>query len=461
VVTQYTGALAKYPARVSLVWYAAVIFLGGLLLNRPICRWSGAEPVTFVDALFTATSATCVTGLSVRSTGNHFNFTGQAVILGLIQLGGIGIITVTTFAIVQLGNRATLRQRRAIVETLGVSARTDLRSILLNVIMATLFFEGLGATILMARFLYGYGMEPDAAAWHGVFHAVSAFCNAGFGLRDDSLVRYQADPVVNGVICSLIIIGGIGFPVILDVRRNWRPETGGVWERLHLHSKIMLLGTMVLLTLSTTGFLLLESESMLTSMPWWQRVMVSFFHAVTCRTAGFNTVDVGALTDATLFMSIILMVIGGGPASAAGGFKVTTLAVLLLHAWSRFRGAARINVFRRTIPNEMAGRATALAMLFVVVIITMVTIMLVVEREGLVARTSNRRFLDMLFEVTSALGTVGLSTGITPLLSDAGKLIISVVMFTGRLGPISLFIALSLAERRAAVEFANEEPLLG
>ncbi|MCC6492916.1 MAG: hypothetical protein IT424_07835 [Pirellulales bacterium] len=461
MVTQHAGALAKYPARVSLVWYLAVIFLGGVLLNRPFSRRPSAEPISFVDALFTSTSAYCVTGLSVRSTGNDFNFTGQAIILALIQLGGIGIITVTTFAMVQLGNRASLRQRTVIVETLGVSDRADLRGILGHVFVATALFEACGAAVLTLRFYAAYDMALGQAAWHGVFHAISAFCNAGFGLLDDNLMRYQGDVAVNLVVGSLIMVGGIGYPVILDVYHQSRREGRGALQRLHLHSKIMLLGTAIILAISIIGFLSLESDNILEPMPWWQRGLAAYFHAVTCRTAGFNTVDVGALTDATLFLSIILMAIGAGPCSTAGGFKVSTLGVLLLAAWSRFRGAARINFFRRTISQELAGRATALIMVFGAVIIGILTAMLVIERHGVLGSGSNRRFLDLLFEVVSALGTVGLTTGITPILSDAGKLVISLAMFIGRLGPISLFVAVSLVERQQTLEYVNEEPLLG
>lgn len=459
-MTQHSGSLLKYPARVSLFWYLTAILAGGVILHQPFCRRVSVEPITFIDALFTSTSATCVTGLTVRSTGNDFNIAGQAVILALIQLGGIGIITVTTFAMVQMGNHANLRQRSVIVETLGVSDRADLRSILRDVLWATIFFEGTGAAILAMRFWLAYDMEPLEAIWFGTFHAVSAFCNGGFALLDDNLMRFQADPVVNLVICEMIIVGGIGFPVIIDVRRSWKGRNRG-WYHLTLHSKIMIIGTASLLTLSVLCFLLLEAEGVLLDMPWWERGMTSFFHAVTCRTAGFNTVDVAQLSDATLFLTILLMVIGAGPCSAAGGFKVSTLAILLLYAWSRFRGAPRINVFRRTIPAELAGRATALAMLFGVVVVVVVTIMLVVEKNDLGAQNAPRHFLNILFEVASALGTVGLSTGITPALSDLGKIVIVPVMFIGRLGPISLFVAVSLPEHRKSLEFAREEPLLG
>jgi trk system potassium uptake protein len=460
MMTQHYGSLLKYPARVSFLWYLSAILIGGVLLHQPFCRYESADPISFVDAVFTSTSATCVTGLAVRSTGNEFNFVGQCVILTLVQLGGIGIITVTTFAMVQMGNRASLRQRTVIVESLGVSDRADLRSILHDIITITLVFEVIGATLLTLRFWIGYGMPVASAGWYGVFHAVSAFCNAGFGLSDYNLMKYQKDPLVNFTICALIIIGGIGYPVILDIKRSMQGRHRGR-RGLTLHSKVMIVGTMAILAISVVGFLILEEDGALAGLSWSDRAITSFFHAVTCRTAGFNTIDVAKLSDATLFLTILLMVIGAGPCSTAGGFKVSTLSILLLHAWSRFRGATRINVFRRTIPSELAGRATALAMLFGVVIVIVLTVMLVVEQNGLGAENAPRHFLNVLFEVASALGTVGLSTGITPQLSDLGKMVIVVVMFIGRLGPISLFVAVSLPDKRSTLEYYNEEPLLG
>jgi trk system potassium uptake protein TrkH len=459
VPTQHLGSLVKYPARVSFAWYLIAIVLGGLILRLPACRVATADPIRWVDSLFTATSATCVTGLATRSTGDHYSFLGQVVILALFQLGGVGIITVTTFAMVQLGNRAGLRQRMVIVESLGVGDRADLRTILRRVLIATFVCEGVGVLLLTARFWFDLPLSQ--ALWFGVFHAVSAFCNAGFGLWDDSLTRYQGDLVVNVVIMSLIVVGGIGFPVILDVRRHWRRSWQDMWDHLNLHTKIMLIGTAGLLSVSIVGFLVLEWEGVLAPMPWWKRPLVAMFHSVSARTAGFNTVDMSDLTNATLFLTILLMMIGAGPCSTAGGFKVSTLAVLLMYAWTRFRGGSRINAFRRTIPAETAGRALTVAMIFGVVMVLMLTVLLVVEQAGLPHHQSQGDFLDALFEAASALGTVGLSTGITPYLSDAGKIVIILLMFMGRLGPISVFVAISSIEQKPSLEFASEEPLLG
>lgn len=463
---QVTGSIVKYPARASFIWYCAIIAAGSLLLLHPVCRVPTEPRISVIDAAFTATSATCVTGLSVRSTENDFSFVGQVVIVVLIQLGGIGIMTVTTFAMFQLGGRESLRNRALLSETLGAQSGTSLIWVLRNVILMTALFEGVGFVLLAIRNLWDHYQDPAsislfAAIWNAVFHSISAFCNAGFSLHDDSLMRYQADPLVNGTICLLIIIGGIGFPVMLDLLRNWHGKWRDRWDRLHLHSKMMLIGTGSLLTLGTFSFLILEWNGVLGGMPWPQRVMVAFFQSVTCRTAGFNTVEISSLTNASLFISILLMMIGAGPCSTGGGFKVSTVMVLVHRSWSTFHGFSRVNLFRRTLPREIVERATATVMLFSVVAMIALTTLLAVEQSTTPHANSQGLFMDAMFEVVSALGTVGLSTGLTTHLNPFSRVVIIVLMFLGRLGPISVFIALSRSERRQRVEFPPEEPMIG
>lgn len=498
-MVQVTGSLAQYPARASFIWYAGLIACGAILLWLPMSGAPEQEPITPLDAIFTSASAACVTGLVVRSTPNDFSFIGQAVILVLIQLGGIGIMTVTTFIVFQLGARGGLRQRALIAATLGADSRSDLRSILRRVLAVTIVIEGIGFLILAARNLFD--LPLGEALWHALFHSISAFCNAGFALDDNSLMRYQTDPIVNVVIGGLIMIGGIGFPVILDVRQNWRhPTWTEMWEHLQLHSKIMLLGSVVLWLFGMITFLAIEWDDVLVEVPWYYRPMVAMFHSITCRTAGFNTVDVRTLTNAMLFISILLMAVGAGSCSAGGGFKVSTAATLVLRAWSTFVGHARVTVFRRTIPHDAIEKATATAMLFIAVGAGALTLLMIVEQSGppvavsapaesvleeaeqekAIAATEGKpatseqarsqaiperaytpSFIDASFEVTSALGTVGLSTGMTPLLSSPGRIIIILCMFFGRLGPISVFAALSRQERTDPLEHPAEEPLLG
>jgi trk system potassium uptake protein TrkH len=266
---------------------------------------------------------------------------------------------------------------------------------------------------------------------------------------------------VNLTVAGLIVCGGIGFPVLLDIQRTRGLPWSDRWDRLHIHSKVMLLGTAALLALGMLAALVLEWEGALKGMPLGERLLVSGFHSVTCRTAGFNTIDVASLSDAMLLISIVLMMIGAGPCSTAGGFKVSTVMVLVLHAWNAFLGRTHTNLYRRTIPRETVERATATAMLFGVAAVAALTTLLVCEQSASASDEEQDLFLDASFEVASALGTVGLSTGMTPRLTPAGRLVIIALMFLGRLGPISVFVALSRSERREAVEYPGEEPMIG
>ena len=453
------GSLVQYPARVSFLWFAAAAMVGSVLLSQSMCRSPEADAVSLVDAAFTATSALCVTGLTVRSTGHDLSWVGQVVVLLLIQLGGIGIITVTTFVSLSMGARQGLQHRTLLAETLGAGGEPDLRWVLARVIRFTLVFEVAGAVLLAARFAFDH--SPLEAVWHAVFHSISAFCNAGFSLNDDSLMRYQGDPLVNLTIIALVISGGIGYPVMIDVSRNWHGPGAKRWGRLTLHSKLMLAGTAVLLAVGTAGVLALEWDGALADMSWPRRLLAALFHSVTCRTAGFNTLEIGRLTNATLFVSILLMIVGAGPCSTGGGFKVSTLAVLVLRGWATFRGYAQVNVSRRTLPREVVDRSIATALLFAVVAIVALTGLLVLEQSEAPHAQSQGLFMDAMFEVISALGTVGLTTGMTPYLTVSGRVIIIILMFIGRLGPITVFAALSRGERDRPIEYASEAPLIG
>ncbi|MBI2481054.1 MAG: hypothetical protein HYV60_21195 [Planctomycetia bacterium] len=454
-----TGTVVTYPARASFAWYFLLIAAGAVVLMIPVCGQETKPAISLLDATFTATSAACVTGLAVRSTGHDFSPLGQIVILVLIQLGGIGIMTVTTLITFHLGGRANLRHRAVLSETLGVHSEPDLGWVLRSVFKLTLITEAIGFVILAARNLL---IDPPVQAlWHALFHSVSAFCNAGFSLNDDSLMRYQGDPVVNLTISALVISGGLGFPVMLDIQRHWQGPWAKRWERLCLHSKIMLIGTLALLVFGTAAFLTLEWDGALQDFSLGRKVLVSFFHSMSCRTAGFNTMDLGSLTNASLFISILLMMIGAGPCSTAGGFKVSTLMALILNALATLRGDKRISLFRRTVPPSVVARATSTLLLFAVVAVLALTVLLVAEQSNVAHRDSQAVFLDAMFEVFSALATVGLSTGFTSRLTDVGQCIIIILMFIGRLGPISVFVALSRYERVHKVEFPNEELLIG
>ena len=292
-----------------------------------------------------------MTGLVVRSTGQDFSRLGQAVILLLIQVGGIGIMTITTYAMFSIGKPASLRHRAVLSTTIGTGAAVDLRRILRNTLAIMLIAESIGFVILAVRNLMA-GLPVRDALWPALFHTVSAFCNAGFALPTDSLVAYQRDLVVNLTVMALVITGGLGFPVILDLKENWQDDATKPWERLNLHSKLMLIGTAVLLLLGMVSFLMFEWHNALEEVPLWTRPLVALFHSTTCRTAGFNTVHMEGLTNATLLVSMLLMAVGAGPGSTAGGFKVSTLTILVLRAWASLRGREQVSVFRHTIPRK-------------------------------------------------------------------------------------------------------------
>ncbi len=459
-MAKFAGSLRKFPARASFFCYALGILLGAAVLASPMCRAEGRPPISPVDALFTATSAICVTGLTVRSTGNDFSWIGQVAILLLIQLGGIGIITVTTYITFRIGAGRGLRSRTAAAETIGVEApQPQLAALLREVLRFSLTIEAIGFAILFVRWLFEF--PPHQAAWYALFHSVSAFCNAGFSVFDDSLVQFGADPVVLLTIAGLIITGGLGFPVITDLHTNWHGTWRQMWDRLRLHTRLALLGTSVLVIGGTLALIALEWDNLLAEMPWWQRLLTAFFQAVTPRTAGFNSVPVASMTTASLFLVILLMLIGACPCSTGGGFKVSTVAVLVLRVWALFRGRSQVSVFRRTIPQVVFGQATATVLVYTVVVALAVMCVLGLEERFVGHLEAGGRFLDTTFEVVSAAGTVGLSTGATTRLSTPSRLIIVLVMFLGRLGPISVFAAVSQSERYRDLQYVSEKPLIG
>ncbi len=467
-MVKLAGAATKYPARISFLWYLCVILVGSVFLKHPASVEKGQKPMTWVDAVFTATSATCVTGLVTRKTGSELSWLGEGVVLILIQLGGIGILTFTTLVTLRVRKRAGVRERLILVETLGARDNSDLLQILRRVLIVALGIELVGFLLLALHHVtlkLAGGQLTDqpwvGLLWDALFHSVSAFCNAGFALYDDSLTRYRGDIWINLVIMGLIIVGGLGFPVLLELGRSLSLREGRLWDRLSLHTKLMLLGTAGMLLFGFLATLVLEWDGVLATCPWQERLVAAAFHSVTCRTAGFNTLDLAAMTNATLFITILLMMIGAGPCSTGGGFKVSTFMVLLFRAWNTFRGREKMNLFRRTIPSQVADKATVTALLFAVVTAVALTLLLVAEQSSVPHGEAGALFLEALFEVVSALGTVGLSVGLTEKLTTVGKCILIALMLLGRLGPITVFEALSRLESHAEIEHPAEEPLIG
>ena len=452
--------LIRSPARASLAAYLSLIVLGAVLLKLPPCTPKD-RPLGWADSFFTATSAVCVTGLVVRSTEHDFTVPGQIVLGILIQIGGIGIMTITTFIMVTVVGYPSLWQRRLMSETAGAEMRGDFYRILRNVLVFTVLCELTGFAILGVYHAGEWGWQRSFG--QALFHAVSAFCNAGFALHDTSLMAFEGDVVVNGVIIGLIVVGGLGFPVWQDL---WETARAGhpwrdVWGHLRLHTKLMLIGTGVLIATGTAVTLAVEWHHTLAGRPLFQRLLPALFHSVTCRTAGFNTLDLGQMTTTMLFFSMVLMAIGAGPCSTGGGFKVSTIAILFLRMRDTMRGHTEVFAFGRWIPRETVNRAMTTAMIFAFLAVVSLGTLLLVEQFAGSDLASSGSFLDVAFEVVSALGTVGLSRGITPQLTLGGKWVIIFLMLMGRLGPISVLSALSRDVSDPPVKYPVESPLIG
>ena len=405
--------IQKQPTgRLIALGFALVILIGAGLLLLPVSVRPDAE-VSFIDALFTSTSAVCVTGLIAIDTADHFTFFGQAVLAGLIQIGGLGVSSVGVGLILAAGGRVGFKERLLVKDALNVDSVAGMVRLVKAVLLMTLCFEGAGVVLSFITFIQDYPFGQ--ALWISIFHSVAAFNNSGFdilgGLRN--LIPYQADVLLNLTTCGLIICGGIGFLVMLDVLRCRS------FRKLTLHSKVVLTTTGVLLAVGT---LLLKATEDIT----W---LGAFFHSVSARTAGFSTYPIGSFTNAGLFVLVILMFIGASPGSTGGGIKTTTFFALMQEARTVF--SKRLpGAFHRTLPQEMLRKSSVIALLSALVVFIGTFLLCVLEPEY--------DFIQLLFEVVSAFGTVGLSTGITPDLSVAGKLVIILTMYTGRLGAFTL-----------------------
>ncbi len=447
-------------AQIAILSFAAAIVVGALLLMLPVA--THARSLGIVDAFFTATSATCVTGLAVVDTGTYFTRFGQAVILFLIQVGGFGIMTLSTFILLLVGRGASLQMSDAAGASfprLRQYEQYGLREILRKALVLTLGFEAAAVLILFVRWAFEY--PADRALWLAVFHSVSAFCNAGFCLFPDSLIGYAQDPVINLTIIALIICGGIGFFVLIDLGGRFRRNPRAGRRRISFHTKIVLSMTVLLVGGGTLVFYALEHHHILSGMPWYQALVRAVFQSVTARTAGFNTVDIQHLSNASLFLLILLMFIGGAPGSMAGGIKVTTAGTILIVVLSKLRGFKGYSTFGRSISRKDVDRSLALIVLAIALMALTTMILLVTELGGVSHVDSRGLFLEIFFEYTSAFGTVGLSTGITPSLTIAGRIILTLVMFIGRLGPLTLVYALERRQPRILFRYPEEEIIIG
>ncbi|ACY47046.1 TrkH family potassium uptake protein [Rhodothermus marinus] len=445
------------PPQLFVGSFLLLILLGTLGLKTLPGLYTGA-PLSWLDALFTATSAVCVTGLIVVDTATYFTVWGQAFILLLIQLGGLGIITFTTVLIVALGRRLSLRQQALAASAVEAAPHVDYRQLARDVVRFTFLIEAAGALLLYLGFLPELGWR--GAFWPAVFHAISAFCNAGFSTFSDSLVGFRTNPVVLPVIMVLIVVGGLGFLTLEELylwRRSIRERRR---FRLSLHSRLVLTTTVLLLGVGWVFFVFFEWKATLAALPLPAKLLNGLFMSVTARTAGFNTIDYGAATEQTNFLTILLMFVGGSPGSMAGGIKTTTIALLVLLAISRLRGQEVPSCWSRSVPHEVVQRAVGLFVVAVAVLMLGSFVLTATEIEHGV--TAPGSFLKYLFEAYSAFGTVGLSMGVTPSLSTTGRWIIILLMFIGRVGPLTFAAALTIRRHRTRqFRYAYEDVVVG
>lgn len=438
---------------------AALSFLGLIVLGTVgflgLPGLYTGEPLGWIDALFMATSAVCVTGLVVVDVSRELTFWGQAWLLLLIQAGGLGILTLAGVIVSLAGVRMGLEAEEAAGAPPSVLPPRAAARVFRIAVVFTFVLEAAGALALWLEWRGDVGAVR--AAWLAVFHTISAFCNAGFSLFTDSLVGFRERPVLLGIVALLIVTGGLGFPVIQDLRYRLR----GRHLRLTLHTRLVLVATGVLLAGSMLLYLAFEWNHELRSLDALDRAVNAFFMAVTARTAGFNTMDYDAISNPSLFLTLALMWIGGGPASVAGGVKVTTAALLVLLLWSRLSGQEHVSLAGRTVPKETVQRATGLAAGAVLLLGTLLFILLVTESGG--ARWADRpQLVRLIFELQSAFSTVGLSMGATPELTPAGRLVLVPAMVLGRIGPLIVLAAMAARfRRRARFRFAHEDVIVG
>jgi trk system potassium uptake protein TrkH len=448
------GGRRRNPPSTPLVLiygFAVLITIGTVLLCLPISSAHGGwTPV--LDALFTATSAVCVTGLVVVDTGTYWSGFGQVVIMLLVQLGGFGFMASSTLLLLLVVRRRTrLSDRVMVKETMGTGELGNVTGLVKRVALFTLISEVVGMAVLAAAFI-GQGLSAPTAIWYGVFHSITAFNNAGFDLLGaighSSLRGFQSDFVILGVLGLLIIIGGLGYAIIEDVarRRNWR--------RLALESKVVLLTSLALILIGAGVIGILEWDNPLTlgALPPPQRAYNAVFESVTLRTAGFSALDTAALLEPTIFVVMALMFIGGASGSTAGGIKVNTFSVLLITIISTARGLPSAEVFGRRIEHIIIYRALAVALLSIAFLFLISLVLEIISHEG---------FVDVLFEAVSGLATVGASRGITASLPDAAHIVLIVAMFAGRLGPLTLVLALTARRRRVPYRHAVESIRIG
>lgn len=458
---RYADSLQRRPANILVLSFALIIAAGSVPLTFPRATTDG-QGASVVDAVFTATSATCVTGLATLNTvedrfedHSRGTFTpfGQFVILLLIQVGGLGIMTLSAATVVLAGRRLTLKSHALMQSLMDETSAAALKRAFRDILGMTLVIEAVGAVILFFRFRE-VTHDTLQAAWQGAFHSVSAFCNAGFSLYGDSLASFRGDATVNLTHAGLIVLGGLGFTVITALARAARRQPGGGgWKKLPLQVRMVTTVTLGLIVAGTILYFFLEYDHSLKGLPLGQKLLASFFQSVTLRTAGFNTVDMSSLSRAMLLVAALFMFVGASPSSTGGGIKTTTLGVLFMSVRASLLGRPTVEVGRRTIPQEVVTRAIAIVSIASAVLVAGLTLLVVTEPTIPLDR--------LLFEAVSALGTVGLSMNVTPELSTAGRVIIIALMFIGRVGPLTIALAVGQRDQSRAFRYPEARLVVG
>jgi trk system potassium uptake protein TrkH len=440
--------------QIVLMAFLGMILIGTLLLMLPFA--TTGQGVRFIDALFTMTSAVCVTGLIVLDTPKDFTLFGQVVILLGIQLGGLGYSTTTTLLLLALGRRIGLKERMMMMEVLSTLSMEGLVRFVKIIVAISFIVESVGALILTVRF--SFDMDPLRALYFGIFHAVAAFNNAGFSLFSENLalLAYRTDLTVNLTVSTLIVLGGIGFLVYRDILDNIR----GIRFRISTHTKLAVLVSVLLIVGGTLGIWAFEvqNEKTLAAMPVGDQILVAYFHSISARTAGFHTIDMSLVAAPTLYFLILLMIVGASPGGTGGGIKTTTFGIICASIWGTLKGRADVMMFHRRIPQELVMKSYVLSAL---------ALALVTGFTMLLSYSENQSFLRLMFEVASAAGTVGLSTGdggmlsLSALFSDFGKCLIIATMFLGRLGPLAVGLFAVKSHEDLRFRYAEARVVLG
>ena len=438
------------PAQIVILSFSGIIFFGTLLLALPISSAEG-KSISLIDAFFTATSATCVTGLSTLSLADNFSFIGQIIVLLLIQIGGLGFMTLSSSMTILLGKSLAVKNQVMMQDLLDISSFEDLVAMIVDIIKYTLVIELFGGILLTIAFsLEGY--EFGESLYYGFFHSISAFCNAGFALFNNSLENFVTSPLITGTISTLIVLGGLGFIVLKELESVIFRRKKIV--NLSVHSKIVFTTNAALIVLVAIYLFFSEFLHGLGALSWFDQAQVAIFQSITTRTAGFNTIPLNDLHPHTLYLFCLVMFIGASPGSTGGGIKTTTFAILFQSVRATLRGHDKVGFFDRTVPNSVVVRATAIIIISLMIVSFFILLLMRIETE--------HGFMSLFFEVVSAFATVGLSLGVTPYLTIAGKLAIVALMFIGRVGPLTLALAIGQKRQEAGkIEYPDGRILIG